>query len=155
MERDPLLPALLVLAVVCSGAPSVAATKPNFLVLFADDWGWGDMGANWPPAAGMTPHMDQLAAEGIRFTDFHVGASVCSVSRAALMTGRLGVRTGVVTNFQVDAAAGLPRSERTIAELLKPAGYRTAAIGKVRRQQYGTLPASSVPIAAPIAFYRL
>ena len=96
----------------------------------SQDWGWGDMGANWPAAAGMTPHMDQLAAEGIRFTDFHVGASVCSVSRAALLTGRLGVRTGVVTNFAVDSVAGLPRTEQTISELLKPQGYRTAAIGK-------------------------
>ena len=61
---------------------------------------------------------------------FHVGASVCSVSRAALLTGRLGVRTGVVHNFGVDSVGGLPRSEHTIAELLKPAGYRTAAIGK-------------------------
>jgi arylsulfatase A-like enzyme len=88
------------------------------------------MGANWHAAAGMTPHMDQLAAEGIRFTDFHVGASVCSVSRAALLTGRLGVRTGVVTNFAIDSVAGLPRTEKTITELLKPVGYRTAAVGK-------------------------
>ena len=90
------------------------------------------MGANWHAAAGMTPHMDQLAAEGIRFTDFHVGASVCTVSRAALLTGRLGVRTGVVENFHIDSVAGLPRTEKTIAEALKPAGYRTAAIGKVK-----------------------
>ena len=62
-------------------------------------------------------------------TDFHVGASVCSVSRAALLTGRLGVRTGVVHNFAVDSVAGLPRTEHTIAELLKPAGYRTGVIG--------------------------
>jgi arylsulfatase G len=111
-------------------AAASAAPKPNFVVLFGDDWGWGDLGANWPDAAGMTPNLDALAGEGIRFTDFHVGASVCSVSRAALLTGRLGVRTGVVTNFAIDAVAGLPRSENTIAELLKPAGYRTAAIGK-------------------------
>lgn len=64
------------------------------------------------------------------FTDFHVGASVCSVSRAALLTGRLGVRTGVVHNFAVDSMYGLPRTENTIAELLKPAGYRTGIIGK-------------------------
>ena len=109
----------------------VAAAKPNFVILFADDWGWGDLGANWPEAAGgMTPHLDQLASEGVRFSDFHVGASVCSVSRAALLTARLGVRNGVVTNFHVDSKNGLPRTENTIAELLKPAGYSTAAIGK-------------------------
>lgn len=72
--------------------------------------------------------MDQLASEGIRFTDFHVAASVCTVSRAALMTGRLGVRTGVVHNFGIDSVAGLPRTENTISELLKPAGYRTAGV---------------------------
>ena len=94
------------------------------------------MGANWPAAAGMTPHMDKLAAEGIRFTDFHVGASVCTVSRAALLTGRLGVRTGVVHNFGIDSIAGLPRAETTIAEHLKPIGYRTAAIGKVSATLY-------------------
>jgi arylsulfatase G len=88
------------------------------------------MGANWHAAAGMTPNLDKIAGEGIRFTDFHVAASVCSVSRAALMTGRLGVRNGVVTNFHVDSTAGLPQSEHTIPELLKPAGYRTGIIGK-------------------------
>lgn len=98
--------------------------RPNFVILFLDDWGYGDLGANWPAAEGMTPNMDRLAAEGIRFTDFHVGSSVCSVSRAALLTGRLGLRTGVVHNFAVDSMFGLPRTENTIAELLKPAGYR-------------------------------
>eukprot|EP00040_Diaphanoeca_grandis_P029083 m.169355 g.169355 ORF g.169355 m.169355 type:complete len:639 (-) comp31562_c0_seq1:99-2015(-) len=114
----------------CVAVATASSTKPNFVILFADDWGWGDMGANWPAAKGMTPNLDQIAAEGIRFTDFHVGASVCSVSRAALMTGRLGVRTGVVHNFAVDSMYGLPRTENTIAELLKTAGYRTAIIGK-------------------------
>ena len=79
-------------------------------------------GANWPAARGATPNMDRIAAEGIRFTDFHVGASVCSVSRAALLTGRLGVRNGVIHNFGITSTHGLPRTEHTIAELLKPAG---------------------------------
>jgi hypothetical protein len=110
-------------------APTPKAPRPNVVLLFGDDWGWGDLGANWPAAAGMTPNLDQLASEGIRFTDFHVGASVCSVSRAALLTGRLGVRNGVVSNFAITSKFGLPRQEKTIAELLKPAGYQTAAIG--------------------------
>ena len=115
-----MLPALL----------TTLAAPPNIAVLFVDDWGWGDMGANWPLAHNATPNLDRIAAEGIRFTDFHVGASVCSVSRAALLTGRLGVRTGVVHNFAVDSVAGLPRTELTIAELLKPRGYRCGIIGK-------------------------
>ena len=116
----------------CVGSAPGLTPRPCFGARTAlADWGYGDMGANWPAAAGMTPHMDKLAAEGIRFTDFHVGASVCTVSRAALLTGRLGVRTGVVHNFGIDSVAGLPRTEKTIAEMLKPAGYRTGAIGKV------------------------
>ena len=110
--------------------PQATGGQPNFVILFADDWGWGDLGANFKAAAGMTPNLDKIASEGVRFTDFHVGASVCSVSRAALLTARLGVRNGVVTNFHVDSEFGLPRTENTIAELLKPAGYATAAIGK-------------------------
>ena len=119
---------LLALASLLATGFASKRPKPNFVILFGDDWGWGDLGANWPAAAGMTPHLDAIAAEGIRFTDFHVGASVCSVSRAALLTGRLGVRNGVVKNFHIDSTHGLPRTENTIAELLKPAGYRTAAI---------------------------
>jgi arylsulfatase A-like enzyme len=70
--------------------------------------GYGDMGANWAgdtsgfdpkfPKPTFTPNLDQLAASGMRFTDFHVGASVCTPSRAALLTGRLGLRTGVVVS---------------------------------------------------------
>ena len=65
-----------------------------------------------------------------RFTDFHAGASVCSPSRAALLTGRLGKRTGVITNFNKGATAGLPLNETTFAETFKAAGYKTGMIGK-------------------------
>ena len=122
---------LCLLSLLFYAPTNCVSPKPNFVVLFGDDWGWGDLGANWPDdAAGMTPHLDAIAAEGIRFNDFHVGASVCSVSRAALLTGRLGVRNGVTHNFAITATHGLPRSEHTIAELLKSAGYQTAIIGK-------------------------
>lgn len=57
------------------------------------------MGANWNPTKGFTPNLDALAAGGLRFLDFHVAASVCTPSRAALLTGRLGLRTGVAHNF--------------------------------------------------------
>ena len=112
--------------------PTVAAAaRPNVLVLFADDWGWGDLGANWNPTAGLTPHMDALAASGMRFTDFHAGASVCTPSRASLLTGRLGLRTGITHNFAPGSAFGLPRAETTIATLLREqTAYHTAMIGK-------------------------
>jgi hypothetical protein len=83
--------------------PTLPPHKPsnpvNIVIFFGDDWGYGDIGANWDATKGLTPHLDQLAAEGKRFTDFHVGSSVCTPSRAALLTGRLGLRTGVVRNF--------------------------------------------------------
>ena len=99
-------------------------------LLLCADWGWGDLGENWEPSRGLTPNLDQLAREGLRFTNFHVGASVCTPSRAALLTGRMGPRTGVVTNFGPSSAYGLPLNETTIAEFLKRAGgYRTGMIG--------------------------
>jgi arylsulfatase A-like enzyme len=100
--------------------------------LAGDDWGWGDLGANWAPtkALGLTPNLDKLADGGLRFVDFHAGASVCTPSRAALLTGRLGLRTGVTSNFGPSSTGGLPLNETTIAELLKPMGYKTGMIGK-------------------------
>jgi hypothetical protein len=92
------------------------------------DWGWGDMGANWP-ATTETPHMDALARAGLRFTDFHA-MSLCTPSRAALLTGRFGLRTGVVTNFNPYSKWGLPLAEITLAERLRSGGYRTGMTGK-------------------------
>ncbi|XP_033630015.1 arylsulfatase G-like [Asterias rubens] len=105
--------------------------RPNFVILFADDIGYGDLGANREsPAESDTPFMDQLASKGTRFTDFHAGASVCTPSRAALLTGRLGKRTGVVKNFSLGSEGGLPLNETTFAETFKAAGYQTGMIGK-------------------------
>lgn len=71
---------------------------PNVLIFFVDDWGWGDLGVNIDKsgASSETPYMDAFSKEGIRFTDFHVGSSVCTPSRASLLTGRLGLRNGMV-----------------------------------------------------------
>eukprot|EP01050_Picozoa_sp_SAG11_P023533 SAG11_NODE_4754_length_1779_cov_1.598214_2_plen_153_part_00 len=124
--------------VLLASAP--AAAKTNFVILFGDDWGYGDVGFNWVgdtskwdpkfPKPTFTPNLDKLAASGIRFTDFHVGASVCTPSRAALLTGRLGLRTGVTHNFAPSSMHGLPPAEITLATHLKQAGYRTSMIGK-------------------------
>ncbi len=111
--------------------PFSTATPPNFVVVFLDDAGWGDAGCNAPDQTQETKHLDALATQGLRFTDFHSAASVCTPSRASLLTGRLGLRTGVTNNFRQGSLAGLPQTEVTVAELLRDeAGYTNAMIGK-------------------------
>ncbi|XP_072044612.1 arylsulfatase G-like [Amphiura filiformis] len=116
----------------CDSSKVTNDVRPNFIIILADDMGWGDLGANWNPDGMVsdTPYMDKIAADGIRFTDFHSGASVCSPSRAALLTGRLGKRTGVIHNFGKGAEGGLPLNETTFAETFRAAGYKTGMVGK-------------------------
>ncbi|XP_074975307.1 arylsulfatase G isoform X2 [Caretta caretta] len=114
---------------LCVGEKRSVQNKPNFIVILADDVGWGDLGANWAETKD-TPNLDQMAAEGMRFVDFHSAASTCSPSRASLLTGRLGIRNGVTHNFAVTSVGGLPLNETTLAEVLKEAGYITGVIGK-------------------------
>jgi arylsulfatase A-like enzyme len=109
------------------------AQKPNFVIIFCDDMGYGDIGCYGHPTI-RTPHIDRMAAEGQKWTDFYVGASVCTPSRAALLTGRLPIRSGMCSDKRrvlfPDSARGLPANEVTIAEALKPQGYATGCIGK-------------------------
>eukprot|EP00613_Pedinella_sp_CCMP2098_P069365 CAMPEP_0171915872 /NCGR_PEP_ID=MMETSP0993-20121228/14339_1 /TAXON_ID=483369 /ORGANISM="non described non described, Strain CCMP2098" /LENGTH=484 /DNA_ID=CAMNT_0012551093 /DNA_START=297 /DNA_END=1748 /DNA_ORIENTATION=+ len=109
---------------------SASAPRPNIVFFLADDMGWGDLGSNDHTLPSETPHLDKLAAGGITFTDMHAGSSVCSVSRAALLTGRMGVRTGVVINFSPSASHGLSQQEITLPQLLKEAAYDTYMVGK-------------------------
>ena len=118
---------------VAEDPPRPATSKPNFVVIFADDLGYGDITCYNPKAAN-TPHLDALAAEGFRSTDFFVPANVCSPSRAALLTGRYPMRCGVPVarneNFPKYKDYGFQPEELTIPELLKPAGYRSLMVGK-------------------------
>jgi arylsulfatase A len=108
-------------------------TPPNFVVIFADDLGYGDLGCFGHPTIA-TPELDRLAIDGQRWTNFYAGASVCTPSRAALVTGRLPIRSGMCSNSErvlfPYASSGLPAEEVTMAELLKEQGYATACIGK-------------------------
>src|SRR5262249_12448840 len=105
-----------------------AAGKPHIVFLLADDLGWGDVG--WHGTEIKTPHLDKLAAGGVKLEQFYV-QPVCSPTRAALMTGRYpmrpGLQVGVVRPW---AQYGLPLEERTLAQALKEAGYVTAICGK-------------------------
>ena len=106
---------------------------PNFIIIFADDLGYGDLGAYGHPTI-KTPNLDRMAHEGQKWTNFYAGASVCTPSRAALLTGRLPIRSGMSSNKNrvlfPDSKNGLPASEITLAEQLKTVGYATACIGK-------------------------
>ncbi|XP_059916150.1 arylsulfatase A [Gadus macrocephalus] len=107
-----------------------SALQPNFIVIFADDLGFGDLGCYGHPSS-LTPNIDRLAANGLRFTDFYTTCPVCSPSRASLLTGRYQTRSGIYPGVLYPGSrGGLPLNETTIAELLKPLGYATAAVGK-------------------------
>lgn len=116
-----------------SDAFAQKAPSPNFIIIFTDDQGYGDLGCFGHPTIS-TPNLDRMAAEGQKWTSFYVAANVCTPSRAALMTGRLPIRSGMFSDKRrvlfPDSDGGLPQSEITIARHLKKKGYRTAAIGK-------------------------
>ena len=122
----------ILIFVSCKQSPQL--TKPiNFIVIFADDLGYGDLSSFGHPTI-KTPNLDRMASEGQKWTNFYAGASVCTPSRAALLTGRLPIRSGMSSNkYRVlftDSHNGLPSEEITLAEQLKKANYTTACIGK-------------------------
>ena len=106
-----------------------ARHPPNFIIILADDQGYGDLGSYGHPTI-RTPNIDRMAAEGQRWTSFYA-APVCTPSRAQLLTGRLAVRTGLAGGVLFpDSTGGLQPDELTVAEVLKTRGYATAAVGK-------------------------
>jgi arylsulfatase A len=115
---------------LCSGS----GRPPNIVIILADDLGYGDLGCYGHPSI-RTPNLDRMAAQGMRFTDFYVAACVCTPSRAALLTGRLPIRTGMAGTEQRrvefrDSKGGLQPEEITIASALKSKNYATACLGK-------------------------
>lgn len=106
--------------------------KPNFVVILADDLGYGDLGV-YGAEQIQTPNLDAMADEGLRFTNFYANSTICTPTRAALQTGRYAIRVGLDFVIPLDGPGsqkGMPSSEITLAEALKGAGYATAIVGK-------------------------
>jgi arylsulfatase A len=110
-------------------AMAVDAPRPNFLIILCDDLGYGDLGCFGHPRI-KTPHLDELAREGIKLTSCYASAPVCSASRAGLLTGRTPTRIGVYDWIPPNHPMHLSRDEISVATLLKQSGYSTCHVGK-------------------------
>jgi len=113
------------LTVTASIVPVENQTRPNIILVMADDLGWGDVAYNGNPTV-LTPELDRMAEEGIRLDRFYAGAPVCTPTRASVLTGRNAYRSGVIWAGEYP----LPSSEKTLAEALKEDGYDTGFFGK-------------------------
>jgi arylsulfatase A-like enzyme len=125
-----ILPPLLLMA--CHPMDHNQATlrdKPNFIIIYADDMGYGDVGC-FGATSIRTPNIDKMARNGMKLTEFYSASPVCSPSRAALLTGRYPVRMGIYGVFFPNSYYGMSPEELTLAEVLKTAGYKTGHIGK-------------------------
>jgi hypothetical protein len=120
------LTALLLAPLAALQAGDAAKPKPNILLIYTDDHGWADLGAQGVDKDVRTPHLDRLAKDGVRFTRGYVSAPQCMLSRCGVITGRYQQRFGVEDNNH----GPLPLSELTIAERLQPAGYLSGFVGK-------------------------
>ncbi len=131
MQRRQVIGGLAALSASYGGATGAAPARrpPNVVVILADDLGYGDLSVQGSRLI-RTPNLDRLAREGVRMTDFYASANICTPSRAGLQTGRYPIRTGLAWEvIQGTDTRGLPLSETTIGEALKP-DYATALIGK-------------------------
>lgn len=113
----------------CNSKEQNIEVLPNIIHIFADDLGYGDLGC-FGAMDIKTPFIDGLAKNGIKFTDFYSASSICSPSRAGLLTGRFPQRMGINEVFFPESFTGMPQSEITIAELLKEKQYKTGIVGK-------------------------
>jgi len=130
MQRASSILVGILLAFAWAAGPAAAQQKPNIVVIMGDDIGWFNIGAyHQGMMAGRTPHLDKLAAEGMRFTDYYAEAS-CTAGRANFITGEIPIRTGMTTVGQAGSPLGIPAEAPTIATALKAAGYATGQFGK-------------------------
>ncbi len=135
VQSKSMIVLLLKMALVVFASVGLAsgAEQPNIIILFADDLGYGELGCQGNPEIP-TPHIDSIAANGVRFTSGYVAGPNCSPSRAGLLTGRIPTRFGYEFNptgaRNEEPGFGLPPEQVTIAETLKGAGYTTGLIGK-------------------------
>ncbi len=127
MNRILLL--ILVVCISCTTKEPINSAKPNVIIIFTDDQGYQDVGC-FGATDIKTPHLDQMAKDGIRLTDFYAAQAVCSASRAGLLTGCYPNRIGVHGAFMPSSKQGLNLSETTIAEMLKEIDYKTGIFGK-------------------------
>ncbi|HUG92475.1 MAG TPA: sulfatase-like hydrolase/transferase [Planctomycetaceae bacterium] len=121
------------LAILTTCGPAAAAERPNILLITADNLGYGDLPCFNPGSPIKAPHLDRLAAEGARLTDFYTPSPTCSVSRACLLTGRVPERHGLTIQLPGIAGnygRGLDPAEVLIPQVLGPAGYATGCFGK-------------------------
>ena len=133
MKHPLLFSILATILTFASGLRAAEKAPPNFVVIFCDDLGYGDLACFGHPTIH-TPNLDRMAAEGQKWTNFYVAACVCTPSRAALITGRYPIRSGMCSDKRrvlfPNSKGGLPQDEITIAEVFKSGGYATACVGK-------------------------
>ncbi|MEX2174717.1 MAG: sulfatase [Pirellulaceae bacterium] len=131
MLRSPMLLLLVLVLVTIAVVPATSAAEraPNFVVIYCDDLGYADIGP-FGAQGYATPHLDQMAQEGMRLTDFQVAAAVCSASRVALLTGCYPQRVGILGALGPASKIGIHANERLLPEILKDRGYATAIFGK-------------------------
>jgi len=133
MKRNDIKTTVVLTATLAlSGCPAPQddnAPKPNIIFLLADDLGWGDVGS-YGSEAIQTPHIDALAAGGMRWTQFYAASAVCSPTRCSCLTGRYPLRFGFTKHGGAMLKVGLPDDTMTLPRLLQQAGYATAHVGK-------------------------
>ena len=129
MRKQILYVILLIVSISCNIEKDNNAISPNIVFIFADDLGYGDL-SSYGASDIKTPNIDFIGKNGIKFTDFYSASSVCTPSRAGMLTGRYPQRFGLNGVLFPDSHTGLPSSEYTIAELLSDNGYKTGMVGK-------------------------